>query len=36
MGRVAMEGIDMRFSTARESLLPQDIFVGPVRRSSMV
>ena len=36
MGRVAMEGIDMRFSIARESLVPQDVFVGPVKVSRTV
>ncbi len=36
MGRVATEGIDMRFSVERESLIPQDVFVGPVKPSRMV
>lgn len=36
MGRVTTEGIDMRFLTARESLVPQDVFVGPVKLTRMV
>jgi CubicO group peptidase (beta-lactamase class C family) len=36
MGRVTTEGIDMRFSIARESLVPQDVFVGPVNLKRMV
>ena len=30
------EGIDMRFSTDRESLIPQDVFVGPVNLTRTV
>ncbi len=36
MGRVTTEGIDMRFSVDRESLIPQDVFVGPVKLTRMV
>lgn len=31
MGRVTMEGIDMQFGVDRDSLVPKDIFVGPVK-----
>ena len=36
VGRVATEGIDMRFSVDRESLVPQDLFVGPVKLTPTV
>ena len=36
MGRVATEGIAMRFSVDRESLISQDVFTGAVRPSQMV
>ena len=36
MGRVTMEGIDKSFTVARESLVPQDVFVGPVKLTRMV
>jgi CubicO group peptidase (beta-lactamase class C family) len=36
MGRVAVEGINMRFSVDRESFIPQDIFQGPVKLSRMI
>ena len=36
IGRVTTEGIDMRFSTDRESLIPRDVFVGPVKLTRTV
>ena len=36
VGRIATEGIDMRFSVDRESLVPQDLFVGSVKLTPTV